>query len=62
MSCSMYKTKPQNEVMSIFAFERWLEGNQNMNYHQVKYNATGEKTRRYYKHKMMTKLTIWVTY
>lgn len=37
------KTKPQNEVMSIFAFERWLEGNQNMNYRQVKYNATGEK-------------------
>lgn len=37
------KTKPQNEVMYIFAFEKCLEGNQDMNYCQVKYNATEKK-------------------
>lgn len=47
--------------MHIFAFEKWLEGNQDVNYCQVKYNAT-EKKRRCCKLKIITKLTIWVIY
>lgn len=39
------KTKPQDDVMHIFAFENWLEGNQDVNYCQVKYNATEKKKR-----------------